>query len=61
MENVTIEDVKVIETRLGIELTNEQRVGILQQYQRVVMDKGESWNVIIEDLERLLKSIKGKT
>ena len=50
MENVTIEDVKVIETRLGIELTNEQRVGILQQYQRVVMDKGESWNVIIEDL-----------
>jgi len=54
MENVTIEDVKVIETRLGIELTNEQRVGILQQYQRVVMDKGESWNVIIEDL---IKSI----
>ena len=53
MENVTIEDVKVIETRLGIELTNEQRVGILQQYQRVVMDKGESWNVIIEDLMKV--------
>ena len=50
MENVTIDDVKVIETRLGMELTNEQRVGILQQYQRVVMDKGESWSVIIEDL-----------
>ena len=53
MENVKIEDVKVIETRLGIELTNEQRVGILQQYQRVVMDKGESWNVIIEDLMKV--------
>ena len=50
MENVTIDDVKIIETRLGMELTNEQRVGILQQYQRVVMDKGESWNIIIEDL-----------
>ena len=50
MENVTIDDVKVIEISLGMELTNEQRVGILQQYQRVVMDKGESWNVIIEDL-----------
>ena len=50
MENVTIDDVKIIETSLGMELTNEQRVGILQQYQRVVMDKGESWSVIIEDL-----------
>ena len=53
MENVKIEDVKVIETRLGIELTNGQRLGILQQYQRVVMDKGESWNVIIEDLMKV--------
>jgi hypothetical protein len=58
MENVTIEDVKVIETRLGIELTNEQRVGILQQYQRVVMDKGESWNVIIEDLIKVYANNK---
>ena len=58
MENVTIEDVKVIETSLGIELTNEQRVGILQQYQRVVMDKGESWNVIIEDLMKLYANNK---
>ena len=58
MENVTIEDVKVIETRLGIELTNEQRVGILQQYQRVVMDKGESWNVIIEDLIKIYANNK---
>ena len=58
MENVTIEDVKVIETRLGIELTNEQRVGILQQYQRVVMDKGESWNVIIEHLMKVYANNK---
>ena len=58
MENVTIEDVKVIETRLGIELTNEQRVGILHQYQRVVMDKGESWNVIIEDLIKIYANNK---
>lgn len=53
MENVTIDDVKIIETSLGMELTNEQRVGILQQYQRVVMDKGESWSVIIEDLMKV--------
>ena len=58
MENVTIEDVKVIETRLGIELTNGQRLGILQQYQRVVMDKGESWNVIIEDLMKVYANNK---
>ena len=58
MENVTIDDVKVIEISLGMELTNEQRVGILQQYQRVVMDKGESWSVIIEDLIKVYANNK---
>ena len=58
MENVTIDDVKVIEISLGMELTNEQRVGILQQYQRVVMDKGDSWSVIIEDLIKVYANNK---
>jgi phenylalanyl-tRNA synthetase beta subunit len=48
--NVSIEDIKGIEQELGIQLTDEQRDTILKHYQRVVMDKGESWNVIIKEL-----------
>ena len=48
--NVTIDDVKVIEQELDVELTNEQRDTILKQYQRVVMDNADNWNVILKDL-----------
>ena len=48
--NVTIEDIKGIEKRIGIELTNEQRADILKQYQRVVTDNADDWSVIISDL-----------
>jgi hypothetical protein len=48
--NVSIEDIKGIEQELGIQLTDEQRDIILKHYQRVVMDKGESWYVIIKEL-----------
>ena len=48
--NVAIDDIKEIEARLNIQLTNEQRANILKQYQRVVMDNADDWNVILEDL-----------
>ncbi len=48
--NVTIDDIKAIEQELDVELTNEQRDTILKQYQRVVMDNADNWNVILKDL-----------
>jgi len=48
--NVTIDDIKAIEQELDVELTNEQRDMILKQYQRVVMDNADNWNVILKDL-----------
>ncbi len=48
--NVTIDDIKGIEQELELELTKEQRDTILKQYQRVVMDNADNWNVIIKDL-----------
>ena len=48
--NVTIEDIKGIESRLEVVLTNEQRADILKQYQRVVTDNADDWSVIIEEL-----------
>lgn len=50
MENVTIEDVKGIETKLGITLSEEQRIVVLQEYHRVVMDMADDWSVILENL-----------
>ena len=49
-QNVTIEDIQTIEAELGIELTNEQRLNVWNEFNRVVMDRGESWGEIIEDL-----------
>ena len=48
--NVTIDDINAIEQELDVELTNEQRDTILKQYQRVVMDNADNWNVILKDL-----------
>jgi len=48
--NVTIDDIRGIEQELNIELTKEQRDTILKQYQRVVMDNADNWNVILKDL-----------
>lgn len=48
--NVTIEDIKGIESRLEVVLTNEQRADILKKYQRVVTDNADDWSVIISDL-----------
>ena len=48
--NVNIDDIKEIENVLGIQLTNEQRLNILSEFNRVVMDRADGWNEIIEDL-----------
>ena len=50
MENVNINDIEDIQTELGIELTIEQKITVLEQFNRVVMDRGESWSDIIKDL-----------
>ena len=49
-DNVSIKDIKEIESKLNITLTNEQRESLLMEYNKVVMDKGESWDVIIMEL-----------
>ncbi len=49
-DNVNIEDIKEIESLLNITLTNEQRESLLMEYNKVVMDKGESWDVLIKEL-----------
>jgi hypothetical protein len=49
-DNVNIEDIKEIESLLNITLTNEQRESLLMEYNKVVMDKGESWDILIREL-----------
>lgn len=48
--NVSIRDIMSIERELGITLTEEQRLIIWKQYNRVVTDKAEDWNVILKEL-----------
>ena len=48
--NVTIEDIKDIEGNVGIALTDIQRVSVLNEYNRVCMDKGEGWVTLITEL-----------
>lgn len=50
MNNVTIDDVKLIEAELNVTLTNEQREVILREYNRVVLDRGDDWEVILKNL-----------
>jgi hypothetical protein len=57
MNNVSIDDVEEVEKRLNVSLSKEQRQHILEQYNRVVMDKAQSWDVILEDLILNVKSI----
>jgi hypothetical protein len=50
MNNVSLQDVKELESKLNKELTEEQRFSVLSEYNRVVMDKAESWEEILEEL-----------
>jgi hypothetical protein len=50
MANVNIDDVEQVAKELNLSLSREQKQIVLQKYQRVVMDKAESWNVILKEL-----------
>ena len=46
--NVSIQDIKEIETTLGITLTDLQRNTILNEYHTIIGDRAESWDELIE-------------
>jgi hypothetical protein len=46
--NVTINDIKDIETELDITLTDAQRNKILNEYHTIIGDRAESWDELIE-------------
>jgi hypothetical protein len=48
--NVSINDIKEIETQLSITLTDLQRDKILNEYNTIVMDRAEGWSEIIKHL-----------
>lgn len=53
--NVTINDIKDIEQELNVKLTPEQRENLLREYNRIVMDRGDSWDVLIKNLIKEIK------
>ena len=46
--NVSINDIKEIETQLSITLTDLQRDKILNEYNTIIGDRAEGWNELIE-------------
>ncbi len=48
--NVTINDIKEIERETDIQLTNEQRNTILNEYHTIIGDRAESWDELIKHL-----------
>jgi len=46
--NVTINDIKEIETELSITLTDLQRDTILNEYNTIIGDRAESWDELIK-------------
>jgi hypothetical protein len=49
-ENVTIQDIQSISKDMNIILNKEQEQNILSEYNKEVMDKGESWNELVRIL-----------
>ena len=49
-DNVTIEDIREIESQLNVVLTNEQRKSVLKEYDRIVWDSYKDWDVLIREL-----------
>jgi hypothetical protein len=61
--NVSIHDIKEIETELSITLTDEQRNTILNEYNTIIGDRAESWDELIEILivkQSLIQILKDK-
>jgi hypothetical protein len=46
--NVSINDIKEIESELSITLTDLQRDKILNEYNTIIGDRAESWDELIE-------------
>jgi len=46
--NVSINDIKQIETQLSITLTDIQRNTILNEYNTIIGDRAEGWDELIE-------------
>ena len=46
--NVSINDIKQIETQLSITLTDLQRDKILNEYNTIIGDRAEGWEELIE-------------
>lgn len=49
-DNVTIEDIQLIEGELNTTLTEEQRKSVLKEFNRIVWDSYKDWDVIIREL-----------
>ena len=49
-DNVTIEDIQLIEGELNVTLTEEQRKSVLKEFNRIVWDSYKDWDVIIREL-----------
>jgi len=61
--NVSINDIKEIETQLSITLTDLQRDKILNEYNTIIGDRAESWDELIELLivkQSLIQILKDK-
>jgi hypothetical protein len=61
--NVSINDIKDIERKTNIQLTNEQRDKILNEYHTIIGDRAESWDELIELLivkQSLIQILKDK-
>jgi len=61
--NVSINDIKEIETETDIQLTNEQRDKVLNEYHTIIGDRAESWDKLIELLivkQSLIQILKDK-
>ena len=61
--NVSINDIKEIETELSITLTDIQRNTILNEYNTIIVDRAEGWDELIELLivkQSLIQILKDK-
>jgi hypothetical protein len=61
--NVSIHDIKDIESKTNIQLTNEQRDTVLNEYHTIIGDRAESWDELIELLivkQSLIQILKDK-
>ena len=61
--NVSIQDIKDIETTLSITLKDIQRDTILNEYNTIIGDRAESWDELIELLivkQSLIQILKDK-